>query len=240
MDYKEYSRLRSIARKRIERASAKGLMPYTYLPSVAEIKKTDDPESYLSQIERFLESPGSGITGIKAGAAPFKLELEPAPRVAKLTEEEKKARRRESKRRSAARSAVRKAASDEKQERKFVGYLKALENVREKWAAQGIDLANFIGTQSPAKAKQFVAYMEYRFSQADYKRRYTMQTFIEDYAIMRRREITTNEIGQDFESFLADQRKLKKDKDETSKYGVTIDYLNKVWKKFVNKRKGKQ
>ena len=241
MNYKEYSRLRSIARKRIERAAAQGLMPLTKLPTVAEVKRAEDPEAYMIQIQRFLESPGSGIQGIKAGAAPFRLELAPAPKVSKLTEEEKKQRKRESNRRYRAREAVRKEATDELQEQRYLGYLKSLETVRKAWArsqdANKQELATFIGNLTGKEAKQFVGYMEYRFSQADYKQRYVMQTFLEDFAELRKKGVTSQDMKTDFESFLADQRKLAKDKDDTNKYGVNMEYLNRIWKKYVKKAK---
>ena len=56
MDYKEYSKLRSIARKRIERAAAAGLAPYVYIPTVKEVRASDNPEQFMYNVRRFLET----------------------------------------------------------------------------------------------------------------------------------------------------------------------------------------
>lgn len=243
IDYKEYSRLRSIARKRIERAAAQGLMPLVKLPTVAELKKADDPGAYMIQIQRFLESPGSGIQGIKAGAAPFRLELPPVPKVSKLTEEEKKQRKRKSNRRYRARKAVEKEAKNEVKKNTYLSYLKALETVRKAWAKSSDvrkqELATYIGNLTGREAKQFVAYMDYRFSQADYKQRYIISTIIEDYAELRKNGVSSTDIQKDFEKFIADQKRLWKDKEDTNKFGVDIEFLERVWKKYVKKGKKK-
>ena len=67
-DYKEYSRLRSIARKRIERASQAGIMDAARIPTVAEVRASGNPAVYLNQVKRFLEAPT--LREVRAGSAP--------------------------------------------------------------------------------------------------------------------------------------------------------------------------
>ena len=56
--YSEYSRLRSIARKRAERLSEAGLTRLVTVPSVKELKAEGiKPEQAIKQVESFLESP---------------------------------------------------------------------------------------------------------------------------------------------------------------------------------------
>ena len=58
MDYKEYSRLRSIARKRIERAAAAGKIEKVEIPTVAQVRRSADPEG------------GSALPGTEASGPP--------------------------------------------------------------------------------------------------------------------------------------------------------------------------
>ena len=95
-----------------------------------------------------------------------------------------------------------KAAASEKEARKKVGYLKALETVSENWKAAGVDIGNWLGVLSPKKAKLFTDYMEYRFSQGDYSSRYTIDTFIKDFGEMQRQGYSGSDIEADFSDFL--------------------------------------
>ena len=71
MDYKEYSRLRSIARKRIERASAAGATPYVRIPTVAEVRASANPNEYMNAVRDFLNNPTASLS-----AAPGQKNLE--------------------------------------------------------------------------------------------------------------------------------------------------------------------
>lgn len=236
MDYKEYSRLRSIARKRIERASAAGAAEYIRIPTVAEVRASANPSEYMSAVKSFLATPGATLTATKKTGVSFpKIEFTPTPPVTKkeLSPEAKRARRAEQKRRSKAKRAVEKAAASEKEARKQVGYLKALEKVTKDWRAQGVDIANWLGVLSPKKAKAFVDYMEYRFSQGDYKNRYTIDTFIRDFGELVKRNYDFGNIEKDFGAFLDKQKQLSKGKRRANKYGITEDEVDTAWRRFV-------
>lgn len=239
MDYKEYSRLRSIARKRIERASAAGAAPYVRLPTVKEIKASGDPERYLKEVREFLQQPGSSLRYAKKAEIPVvNIQITHAPVIKEKksrNEAERRARRNEQKRRSKAKRAVEKSSGSEAEARKKVGYLRALETVSKEWKAAGIDIGNWLGVLSPAKAKSFVDYMEYRFSQGDYKNRYTIDTFIRDFGELVKKGYDFKDIKADFGSFLLKQKQLKSNSRKTNQYGISEDDIDSMWRKFVKR-----
>lgn len=238
---KEYSRLRSIARKRIERAAAAGAAVPVHIPTVKEARASADPGQYTAAVQKFLASPGSKLSNVRKDKQITFTKFEPTPeppvtkrRSKYKSEEERLARRREQKRRSKAKRAVEKAAASEKEAKKKVGYLKALETVTEQWKAAGVDIANWLGVLSPKKAKQFTDYMEYRFSQGDYSSRYTIDTFIKDFGEMQRSGYSGEDLQADFSSFLDRVKQLNKNKKKTNKLGISIDEIAQAWKMFVH------
>ena len=241
MDYKEYSRLRSIARKRIERASAAGLGEYVRIPTVAEVRASANPNEYMSAVKSFLSNPTATLTAARKQAVTMPImEFTPIPpcTVKTLSDAEKKARRREQKRRSKAKRAVEIASANEKEARKKVGYLRALETVAKQWREQGVDIGNWLGILSPKKAKAFTDYMEYRFSQGDYNSKYVIDTFIRDFGELIQRGYNFNDIEGDFGAFLDQQKKLKQNAKRVQKYGITEDEIDSTWRKFVKAVKG--
>ena len=233
MNWKEYSKLRSIARKRIERASAAGKMDYTYIPSVKEVKKSENPEMYMVQVKQFLSSGQTLSTAKKTGTQIPALHFAPTPKIDTPTEAAKKARRREQNRRSKAKRAVEKSSKSAAEANKKVGYLKALETVAKKWREAGVDAGNWLGVMSPGMSKKFVDYMEYRFSQGDYKNRYTIDTFIRDFGELYKKGYDFKDIQADFGSFLEKQNQLGRNKRSTDKYGITEDRVNETWRNFI-------
>lgn len=238
MDYKEYSRLRSIARKRIERASAAGRTAYVKLPTVAEVRASANPQEYMAAVENFLWSEGSTLKASKKKNISFtNIEFTPVPpgTVKGLSDAEKRARRKEQKRRSRAKRAVEQASETEKEARKKVGYLRALETVSRQWREAGVDMGHWLGILSPKNAKAFVDYMEYRFSQGDYNSKYIIDTFIRDFGELVQKGYDFKDIQGDFDSFLVKQKGLKKNKKKAEKYGITEDEIDSMWRKFVKK-----
>lgn len=237
---KEYSRLRSIARKRIERAAAAGVIAPVHIPTVAEARSSADPGQYMAAVQSFLLSPGSKLSNVRKNKQITFTKYDPMPkppatkRKSKYkSEEERLARRREQKRRSKAKRAVERAAQSEKEARKRVGYLRALETVANEWKKKGIDIANWLGVLSPAKAKAFTDYMEYRFSQGDYTNRYTIDTFIRDFGKLLERGYGFKDIQGDFSAFLAHRKKLQGNMRSSKKYGITEDEVDIAWRSFV-------
>ena len=235
--YKEYSRLRSIARKRIERASAAGLGEYVKLPTVKEVRASLFPEEYMQAVKTFLGEGGTLTSARKSGGRvePKIPELDRYAKEASkpLSPEAKRARRNEQKRRSKAKRAVEKAAGSEPEARKKVGYLQALETVTEKWKEAGVDAANWLGVLSPGKAKSFVNYINYRLAQGDYKNRYAIDTFIKDFATLVEKGYNLDDIQHDFDVFLGHEKELKRNQRIANKYGIASDEIDSAWRKFV-------
>lgn len=238
MDYKEYSRLRSIARKRIERASAAGKMQYVEIPTVKQVKASDNPEAFLRSVKDFL-SAGSLRDVKKSGGNLPGFTAPKAPTIAPRSEADKKARRREQSRRSKAKRAVERSAKSAEDAKNKVGFLKGLETVAKRWREQGLDIGNWLGILSPSKAKAFTDYMEYRFSQADYKNRYTIDTFIRDFGELMRAGYNVNDIQKDFDVFLEKRKEMFKGQKRTNKHGITIDEVSEAWRLFVKSNTGK-
>ena len=236
MNYKEYSRLRSIARKRLERAFRAGLMPEIKIPTVKEIRGSDNPEAFLNAVKSILND-SSTVREIRTTKTPPKISFPktPAAPVQKLSPEEKRIRRNEQKRRSKAKRAVEKASPTAAEGRKRAGYLKALETVSKKWREAGIDVGNWLGVMSPGMSKKFVDYMEYRFSQGDYKNRYAIDTFIRDFGTLVQKGYDFKDIQKDFGAFLVKQKELGKNQRRTNKYGIASDEVDQAWRTFVNR-----
>lgn len=237
MDYKEYSRLRSIARKRIERAAAAGRGELIKLPTVKELRQTvTNPEAFLQAVKDFLSDPGSSLKAARAtGERVTRIQL---PKKEPTELEKRRAKWREQKRRSRARKAVREAAESEQEARKKVGYLKALETVNERWKEAGLDIGNWIDSLSPTMAKSFANYLDYRFSQGDFKSRYTIDTFIKDFGELYRKGYNFDDIKKDFNVFLSAEKQLRKGEQETNEYGFTEEEFDRAWRKFVKYNTG--
>ena len=236
MDFKEYSRLRSIARKRIERAAGAGLIEYVRIPTVKEVRASANPEQFLRQVKSILNEPSTVKEIRSTGKKPVVSFPEVPPEAKrKQTPEEKRARRNEQKRRSAAKRAVEKSAPTDAEGRKRVGYLRALETVSKKWKEAGVDVGNWLGVMSPGMSKKFVDYMEYRFSQGDYKNRYAIDTFIRDFGTLVQKGYDFKDIQSDFSLFLHKQKELERGQRKTNKYGIDSDEVDSAWRKFVNR-----
>lgn len=236
MDYKEYSKLRSIARKRIERAAAAGKGEYIRIPTVAEVRASANPGEYMNAVKIFLANPNATLTAARKNEIQLpKIDFTPVPpgTVKKTSDLEKRARRREQNRRSKAKRAVERASGSEAEARKKVGYLRALETVSKQWREAGVDIGNWLGVLSPKKAKAFTDYMEYRFSQGDYNSKYVIDTFIRDFGELVQRGYDFNDIEGDFGAFLQKQKELKKNAKRTNKYGIAEDEVDSIWRKFV-------
>ena len=235
-DYSEYSKLRSIARKRIERAAQAGQATYTFIPTVAQIRKSGNEYYFMQKVQEYLAGQPT-LTQIRKGATGSTYEFPQLPEIKKLSAEEKRARRNEQKRRSKAKRAVEQESirrgEDIAKQHKKTGYLKALETVGKKFREKNIDIGFYLNTLSPAKAKMFVDYMEYRFSQGDYQSIYKVDTFVRDFGELIKRQYKAGDIVSDFETFLADQQLLKEKADNTNKYGLTSDEFDEAWTRFV-------
>lgn len=238
MDYKEYSRLRSIARKRIERAAAAGKIEKVEIPTVAQVRRSADPEAFLKGVKAFLNTPGAGLSWLKAdeNLSFPRLELPEAPPNTKLSAEQKAERRRRQNRLSKARARIRKEAGTPEEAKKKASYLKGLNTLISKWEAAGLDAGKWIKGMTPKQLQSFADYIDYRFSQGDYTVKYSIDTFIKDFGEMVKQNYNLENIQMDFGVFLDKQKKLSKNRKQVQKYGITEDFVDAVWKKFVGRK----
>ena len=143
----EYSRLRGIAQKRLQRLTAKGLAPAGIsFPKVSELKTKAAREKALSHIKNFISS-GTTLTDVKKSKQKKQVILvnnSPVLLTEKAIKERERRERRNAKRR--ARYAVTKNLTKAQ---------KAL-----------LKGAKTLGLNIPTdKIKSFIEYMEMRFSQ---------------------------------------------------------------------------
>ena len=235
IDYKEYSRLRSIARKRLERLSAAGLAPAVKLPTVAEVRASDSPSYYMNIVQRVLNDVPT-LKIARKRETPVNLPIIiPAPEITKPTDAAKEARRKQQAKAARARKAVRESAPDQRTAARQLGYLKALQTVSKQWQQAGIEAGSWLASMTGKEAKEFVAYLDYRFSQADFNAKYVIPQFIEEFGELKKRGHSLEDIQGDFEKFAAEQTQLKKRRRGANAYGMTEAKLSQLWDKFVKR-----
>lgn len=206
---KEYTRIRDIVQKRMKRAVTAGLMQPVHFPTVKEIKAgIVDPGQAMRAVQGYYSS-GSQVKAIRqTGLVPEFRQFPELPKEKKLTTEEQKQRRREQQRFYRQRAKIRKTALSPEKAKRYESYLKALDTVSKAWGAAGRDIGINLKAMSPAQAQAFVEYMDYRFSQGDYKRKYVVDEFIMDFSRLMKRGHKPASITADFEKFLENRNGL--------------------------------
>lgn len=179
IDFKEYTKYRDIAQKRIKRAIAAGVPLYVHVPTVKELRQVGEyaQEIEMMRLRQFLET-GFSLSGRKKERA-------------KISDEERKARRREQQREYRRRKVAREL---ETIPNKYQGYLKGIKKL-------GVDIP-------PSKLPAFFAYMDYRFAQGKASKKYVFDIFVEDFQKMLQKGYSANQIVTDFRQFEADQAML--------------------------------
>lgn len=239
IDFKEYTRIRDIVVKRNKRAARAGLMPEVHFPTVAEIKA-----GYVDagQAMRYLKqyySGGSQVKAIRAtGLVPETKSFPVMPKPKPLTGEEKSARRRQQQRQSRQRQRIRRNAPSAEKAKKYISYIKAVQTYVDVNKRAGIDLGFDPSSFSPTEAQAFSEYIEYRFSQADFKKKYVIDEFIEDYAFVRNKYLqkgySADQLQKDFSEFLISFKAMR-DRSENMD-GLTPEEAMQAWKMFVHSR----
>lgn len=237
MDYKEYSRLRAIASKRLKRAAAAGYNVDTHVPTVKEVRASKNPADYMKAVKRFLNDNDSKLSVVrKTGGSYAKIEVKPSKPRKPLTDAQK-AKKKFQNRLSKAKRAIEKSADSEENAKHRALYWKGVNKLLARWKEKGVedDVVNWVYGMSPSTAKKFMDYVEYRLSQGDYKTVYTVDTFVQDFAEMLKKGYNISDIQNDFDSFLMKQKELAKRKEETNEYGLTAKEANKYWRKYVGR-----
>lgn len=247
IDYKEYSRLRDIAHKRVERMKQAGFTAGIDLPTVKQVRASNNPYFFLSELRKFVNAPTTVKEVRKAAIAGkptevYQPKFPTVPDVKQLTEIQKEQRKREQRRRSRVRRAI-KEISPEGMQGKRLGYIKAAQTIADQWMQIGLKTgdinylqqANWIKSMTAGQAKAFVAYTEYRFAQGDFTSRYSITRFVEDFVEMAKSGRNLNSIQLDFNNFLADQKILKDHANDTDSLGMPAGKVMDLWTKFIGK-----
>lgn len=208
IDYKEYTKLRDIAQKRIKRAQAAGVPLSVHIPTVKELRargnETAD-EITMMNLQQFLSGG-------------FSLQRRRESRREYLTAEEKRQRRREYEREYRRRKVAKQYERPE-HPKTYQGYLKGLRTM-------GVDIP-------PSKLPGFFAYMDYRFAQGSVGKKYVFDIFVDDYQKMLQKGYNPNQILSDFQKFEADQRELASR--ESNMMGTSQEEAIALWDQYINR-----
>ena len=180
IDFKEYSRLRDIAVKRVKRLQASGQKIDEFFPTVKYVRgQTDFEQNRLF----------SALSGFLEGG----LSLSRQKQRTKKTEEQRKKEKREYQR-DYRRMKV--AREHEKPGKKsYQSYVKGLKTL-------GVSL-------KPSQLPGFFQYMDYRFSQGTVSLKYAFDTFKDDFLTLLMKGYNPDQIISDFEKFMGDQADLE-------------------------------
>lgn len=208
IDYKEYTKLRDIAQKRIKRAQAAGVHIDIRVPTVKELRQRgeDVGNIELIRLEQFVKT-GFSLARRYAESRPV------------FTAEEKRARKNQQNRDYRRRKVAREYEREE-YPTKYQEYLKGLKKL-------GVDIP-------PSKLPAFFAYMDFRFAQGKKKdKKYLFDIFTDDYLEMLQNGYKPSEIIRDFEEFAADQGILELKAGEMS--GMNYDKAIGLWNNFKSR-----
>lgn len=213
-NYSEYSRLRSIARKRAQRLAEKGFSSDLYFPTVKELKSRGiSGKAATKSVQSFLKAPSTVREAKRATERPVFIPTSSGAVV--TTESKEKEARRKAQSRERSRRYRERVRSLSKQEK---SYMKA---------------ARTLGLRiTPANAKAFSEYMDFRFAQGSDSVHYRVARYVEDYmSIIAKKGYSPDEILTDFNQFLDDRASLMDRADDMS--GITPDEMDAFWDDFI-------
>lgn len=208
-DYKEYTRQRDIAQKRIKRLQNAGYKLDVHIPTVKELKASTESgyaEKMFSALESFL-SGGASLSRKRESNARLYIRDESIGK--------EKLRARDYARRKVAKQYERPSKPNQ-----YQGYLKGLRTL-------GVDIP-------PSKLPAFFQYMDYRFAQGDTTKKYVFDIFVDDYITMLKEGYNPNQIISDFEQFEFDMLELNGRYENMS--GMTAEKALGLWDSFIGKK----
>lgn len=230
----EYSRLRSIARKRIERLSAAGFAPAVKIPTVKEIKASGASMERATESLRAFLSSGQTVKQARVAESTgtgFKFEFNRAdfqkPKRVR-TEAEKQRRRERDRLNRMRRKGYSMMGSGKYKEDYPLRYVQGLEQIQK--------------NIPPRLLPAFYDYMEERFAQGvNIERLYRFITFTEDFQELMNKEKTIDikEVMKDFYEFVGDQDALRM-KAKDLKDRMSASEVDELWRKFLDKRKNRR
>ena len=178
-DFKEYTRQRDIAVKRLKRMGVEA-----HIPTVKELKSgVFDVQTAFTNLFTFVES-GISLSRIKAKEREL------------ISPEEIRSKRNEQAR---LRRRIKKAEefreTSGKESGNYRAFLKGAKRL-------GVDI-------KPSEVPAFLAYMDYRFSQGAGAFAYAFASFIEDYEELKQKGYSPSQMIGDYERFIADQAGIR-------------------------------
>jgi len=178
MDYKEYSRQRDIAVKRVKRMSEAGYKLDVKIPTVKELRSMspERAEAMRSALEIYLDRGAS-------------LQRKRESERIHYSQEEQAERRREYQRDYRRRRVAQEYAGGRNS--KYESYLKGIKTL-------GVDL-------KPSQLPGFFQYMDYRFSQGNASKKYVFDIFVDDYKDLLSKGYKPDQIVGDYEKFISNQ-----------------------------------
>ena len=234
-DYREYTRIRDIVQKRMKRSVKAGLMEPVHFPTVREIKAGLVSPSEAFKAGKGYYSGGSQVKAIRQTGLVPEIKSFPVlpPDKIKLTDAEKKERRRKQNKKYRQYQKIKKGFDQDLGEYK-VNTFKSAQTMYNQFKSAGFDLGFNPYEMTPTQARQFTEYISYRFAQADFKKKYVIEDFIEDYGELMKQGYKPEQIVNDFNLFLENRHGL--DQNRLSMEGLTEKESFQYWKEFKGLR----
>ena len=230
--YSEYSRLRSIARKRAERLAEAGLSRLVSFPSVKELKAQGiKPAQAIKQVETFLAAPTQTRQYRRLDVQQRPVIVQEGTQVIITEKAREKAERRKAQNRESA--------------RRYREKVKSVYSSFTKNEKAMIKAARTLGLHvTPAIAKAYIEYIEYRFSYGSSKMKYRIATYVEEFQdlLVKRGKYNMQETMRDFAGFMKERRDLtrtKRGKDNSrtkrnvNEYGYTGEQVDDLMHDFI-------
>lgn len=212
--YSEYSRLRSIARKRAERLVESGLSQQLHFPTVKELKAQGISGTAAAKaIGSFLNAPSTVRQVKKATEKPVFVPTYTGAVV--TTKSREKAERQKEQSRQRSRRYRERVRSLSKQQKSYIKAARTL----------GLRI-------TPANAKAFAEYMDFRFAQGSDSVHYRVARYVEDYmSIMAKKGYSPDEILNDFNTFLQDRESMMQRADKMN--GISPEDVDMLFEDFI-------
>ena len=215
--YSEYSRLRDIAHKRAGRLAESGLAPALHFPTVKELKAAGiSAKQAEKSIAAYLKAPTTvkEFKRIEESDRPVFIQDRKGPII--TTKEQQKKQQQLQLQRERNRRYRERVKNLTKQERSYIKAAKTL----------GLRI-------TPAQAKAFAEYMDFRFAQGSDSVHYKVARYVEDYiSIIAKKGYSPSEILGDFNLFLADRSGLMDRAGQMS--GIGPDQIDDLFEEFID------
>ena len=226
--YSEYSRLRSIARKRAERLAEAGLTKLITFPTVKELKASGiKPEQAVRQVESYLKAPTQTRQYRRMDEQQRPVFIQEGTQVVVSEKAREKAERRKAQNRESA--------------RRYRERVRQLNASLLKGEKAMIKAARTLGLHiPPSMARAYLEYIEYRFSYGSSKMKYRIATYVEEFQdlIVKRGKYKMQDAMKDFAGFMKDRAELEKRKRKPgkkfgNKYGYTGEEVDDLFHDFI-------